>query len=585
MIYKTIFIILLSIVLQFIFNTINRPSYNKYFDNGKTVYDFLKHKNEQSLPPIDSEFLLQEYPKEHICETNYTWKHFDKEFKLSDFITFPPNTTPNMGYCLKIDKGTDEHDIKCTLENGGLKLLKVNETGNLGFFCYCEQPYKFINNYDDSNDCTLYAGCLNGIYNPETGHCDCMPHHNEYTNDELGIFNCRIQSKFKRGDLSNVIDNKFVDEKYLSLLEKNIQLPNPCTIDIKTGQLFKNAGQVTITSIKKPNGTIEEIAHCVVNDVRFVTINLNDDYLKNNGGKYANAIFQYTNKQEVNPNMYEVYFDYRKNELQNKSGYRLNYEDFLVKLPYLEEDSYNMFNIRGTKYDDFPVLPHVKYFDNRKVYVYNARTPTVEKIPCFTHIVFPAYFLKDPSMWRESRYYIGALGTFSGFGLWWEYYWNAQNSGTNHIDEMHLPAGDFGKADINDARVRKYRTRYPINGTGKNGTHVYNSLFSTGIYMNFQNNNIMYTKCISPHDIVLVNKFKEYLNPDWFKILANIHDVGEASMSKERQIVGTSKRFIWPENSFTFDTDEICTPSKIDSRVKETAEFELDIPEYTLDVN
>lgn len=573
MILKIILIIVISIVLQLIFVSIS-TSINKYEYNGKTVYDFLSHKNSNSGDDDNNPLTFVEYPIGTDCSAalnklGYTWKNLTTEHTVSEGVNIPANSNSNMGYCLKIEIGADEDDIPCTLTNGGTKLFKINERGNFGFFCYCQEPHKFVNNYVD-NDCTQYTGCKNGKYDPNTKRCECFTGYNEYQN-ELGVFNCRLITKYKNGSIQQYsLGREFIDDEYLEFLSStNIQLPNPCLMDIRTNKIFPDAGQIILDTVKN-------VAYCVSKDSRFIAVRVNDDYLKNNGGKYANAILQYTNvaipKGERVPEMYETTYKLNK---PIKRGVRLLYKEFLIKLPYLEKDSQNMLSAGGLLYDKFPILTNEKHFDTRKVYVYEGPKPINEEPQIGTFAVFCAYFL------NHEDYFVGMLATYNPYrrkGA--EHYYDTFNGGINHIPREHMPSGDLGKAKDDSPNVIIYRSFYPIFGT----TFIYDSIWSTGIYMTYTKDNLIYTKTISPHTELLVSKFKTYIDSDWNNIRENIKNICvKDAINYERQIIGNTRKHMWPENSFSYDLDAVCTPDKHTARIREdTDELSLLTPNYDL---
>ena len=129
--------------------------------------------------------------------------------------------------------------------------------------------------------------------------------------DEYGYPTCREQpfvektenpeyeSFFKNNSneesLLPVSDERIDKEFSVHFNNKNRLVPNPCAFDAFTGKPF-NTNQCYIDfSVSKSGRTY----FCNTNVAGIATMKYNDDYLSNNGGKYANACYSFLNNKAV----------------------------------------------------------------------------------------------------------------------------------------------------------------------------------------------------------------------------------------------------------------------------------------------
>lgn len=540
--FSIILTILCVLLFKLLFYLIE-DNLKKFSYNGKLIYNFLESgSNENNF----SEMTIEECNSK---ENDYMWKHFADNDNENNILK---NSSPELGYCLRFDSAKIE-DIVCNEDNGGVKILRRTNDGKFAYFCLCKKPHIYVND-PETGDCTHYNGCrTNGKM--MDGNCVCNDGYFKSTN-ELGVENCKPRSIFKDSNMLNILDRKFVDPNYLALIDETVNLPNPCNIDIVSGRLYENVGMIKTTD----DGSI---VYCDVQDPRFVTIQVNDDYLKGNGGKYANAIFKYSNASST-----EIIYETSK---FTKHGFRLKYNDFFYKLPYMELDSGNMGG-SGRDYEPFPRATENEFItnlalNNRKIYIYNAKTPEKIEPKIGSFVKFSLFFTIASVIEQTQRNYHGQLATINNNSTNTNVFWEPNYKRYKNIKDSSILF--TGRIDYHTNDVRRWVTSNPFNS----GSFNFYSNYSSGIYMTYKKQNDIFSKAISPHSKILVNRFKSYVDADYrskdaIKFDVNTHDQGTFLTDKH----------MWPEDSFTYDRSAICTPPLELCHIDPNGEFK--IPEY-----
>lgn len=83
----------------------------------------------------------------------------------------------------------------------------------------------------------------------------------------------------------HAIEPQFVKE---FTIPDNRKVPNPCSFDIFTTKIFRN-NECELTHIPD-----KSIYFCKSNNISVATVQIDDDYLRGNGGRWANGCFRYT---------------------------------------------------------------------------------------------------------------------------------------------------------------------------------------------------------------------------------------------------------------------------------------------------
>lgn len=281
----------------------------------------------------------------------------------------PKNENENEGYCLRL-AGTDAR--KCTERNGGKWLLSKLRDGHYAYVCHCTTPTVF-DRTSPYSDCTDFRGCMNGKLNENWSSldnmtCDCNDGYSPSKNGPMPI--CERNNIFKDSDSMGIaLPKDMVDPKYRG---REFTLPNPCLIDARTGNLAMSGGKLEYDASLK-------VAYCVSMSPSYATIAFDDDYLYGNGGRYANAIYSVsTVVDETMDKMYETHTKRKDGSLYPTFvGYAHKLENFIPKLPYLDDSSRNMGG-NGAQYE---YAAFIDYRENAKVYVYNAEIPSPTEMP------------------------------------------------------------------------------------------------------------------------------------------------------------------------------------------------------------
>lgn len=468
----------------------------------------------------------------------------------SNEIVIQPNSSPSMGYCLP----SDIISSSCTRKNGGKWILtSQNDDVNdeyivYRFECFCSTPQFFQNNIFDGNNCTTYVGCRNGyLANKDTWRsyedmrCTCPSLvYEERRGDINEPPTCIPLNIYRRKYLDNdtpfeILEQQYINPNYLKLFTSNVlNIPNPCTFDITTKTFIKNIGRVTFDKSRK-------IAYCESINSNYKTVVINDDYLIGNSGKYANALFRIrindvtkldSNKKVIktetnddsddNYNDYDVgimYEVYRKGtSRENIAGIRIPYSNFPLRLPYLENESYNMGNAYGRKYNLYPIIPkeRQKY---AMIYIFDANIPQykidvilgngIQYIPSFMSTSFDSY----------KRVYNGAIPCVNVTEI--PKYYNRRAFRIMYpippaiqYKEKLGTTGIMGSLYNVDTTSDNLTSGYGFHFAYKGRVEPYTSLF-TGTLFTFSMKNNIYTRPVSCGDLVLTTKYRRNYDKNW----------------------------------------------------------------------
>lgn len=260
--------------------------------------------------------------------------------KKSDAHIYSPNKHKNEGYCLNILNSN--HNAKraitenrknlhsCNPNTGERIVVKTSIHSNAyKIGCLCKHPDVITQTVPLYSDCDKPVACRDGQLNGPSWwnskikvdiikDLSCVNCPNDTISDRDSLTDrpiCRERTFAEK----NIDDSQYVYPKNFPLIPLNHQaiepdfvnkfshpqtryLPNPCGFDIFTMQPFhKNECSLASTS----DGTI---AFCKSNDINVVTVQLDDDYLRGNAGKWANGCFKFTeNNTNINYAIAEFY--------------------------------------------------------------------------------------------------------------------------------------------------------------------------------------------------------------------------------------------------------------------------------------
>lgn len=230
----------------------------------------------------------------------------------------PPSNSQDKGYIIPHE---DIGEFSCTPALGTAVLVIANYeklvngmSSSLQLFCHCKYPQLMTNvNGGIMTDCTQINACRNGgiLSVPKDddnkykdpllfGRCTCplsntVEYHDTDTGPECRFKTVRDLSVEEHSDLflgykktvPYILENKFIDPSFIGEFSSDVaqHLPNPCLYDYKTGKRIPTY-EVEIMLLK-------DIATCVILKLnsRYVSMITDTDYLKNNNGRYPNAVF------------------------------------------------------------------------------------------------------------------------------------------------------------------------------------------------------------------------------------------------------------------------------------------------------
>lgn len=345
-------ILLIIVLILYFFILTQNDADELYTDNGNRVKTYLNNSN---LPCLE---FTRCKVDEGCVHCNGKCIHFDEDTMVYDGSILEKNIDENDGYCM-FDLIDDRHNKKCTNKNGGKWLLTKTGADKYYFKCHCTSPL-FDNGVD--GDCSLFKGCIGGKLLPGNDFiCECPEGmiHKEVN----GTPTCQKMNYFKIKGKSDVdLDSKFLMEKYIGY-----NVPNPCIYDFLNKQYVPHAGEIVIEN---------EIAFCKVKDPQYTTVLFEDDYLLNNGGKYANGIVRISTSLPETGFMYETQTKNERGESTPLIGKRFKSNSIIPKLPYLDPNSGNL----GGTGQYFNFAAQISNFSYSYIYVYFAPEPTLRTI-------------------------------------------------------------------------------------------------------------------------------------------------------------------------------------------------------------
>lgn len=343
-------IIFLICAIVLLYCALIKTEVKLFSDNGRRVAPF---------KVINNDAPCHDYEK---CNLNTgciscvgTCAHFDEDVVTDDGRELARNN-PGEGYCMRnfID---DRGSRGCNNKHGGKWVLTRDESNSFYFKCYCTTPTIFDNGPD--GDCSLFKGCISGALIDNDGplndlHCTCPDDMMEKIVN--GLPTCVKKNYYQtRPSGDNDIDKKYVAPEY-----RKFNLPNPCMFDAFRKYYVPGAGQAVL---------VDGVAMCKVLDPKYTTVLFEDDYLLNNGGKYANGIARVSDADPDDGIMYE-------SRPVARVGKRYNSKDIIIPLPYLHENSGN----RGGTGRFYNFASKIQNYNRSKIYVYAAPEPKIETV-------------------------------------------------------------------------------------------------------------------------------------------------------------------------------------------------------------
>lgn len=371
----------------------NTTSIKLYQDNGNRVVDYINTDN--TLPCLE----FQKCKVDEGCK-NCSGKciHFSNDVLLEDGHLLEGSLDPNEGYCM-LNLIDDRSSKKCSGRNGGKWVLTTNDkkSGEFYFKCFCSIPHLYMNGED--GDCTLFRGCQGGSLDTDSDvmKCNCPDNMVEIKTSN-GVPTCVARNYFHTKEKDDVdLDPKFLNPKF-----SKFNLPNPCIYDFLNKKFIIGAGEIIIE---------DGVAFCRVLKANYTTVRFQDDYLLNNGGKYANGIVRISSQPPTPGYVYETRTKNENGDIEEKVGKRFQAMFLDFKLPYLDSNSGN----RGGTGPMYNFAAQLTKFENSYVYVYEARRPTQRSIldSESTIVTFrPTYIATGLNV--ANRTYMGTVPFMSG---------------------------------------------------------------------------------------------------------------------------------------------------------------------------
>jgi hypothetical protein len=274
----------------------------------------------------------------YCIEPNAKCIHYDTDVQIElengKFETWEANTSPNLGYCtsLLMKKSSkkqqspgdspvdDEVVLKPCNRNTGNRILVKSDPTAMGytFTCICKEPTLITQTLPLISDCDKPVGCQGGKLtganwqdaktyvdivndlecsecppgtvagrNPVTNHpvCEMISFVNDVSADDA------YPTGFK---FLNVTDEAIEPQFAEQFLNNgaNRRVPDPCSFDIITGTPFMHNECVLDSTLDK------KIFFCRTNTDTVATMQYEDDYLKGNGGTWANGCYKFTQNSD-----------------------------------------------------------------------------------------------------------------------------------------------------------------------------------------------------------------------------------------------------------------------------------------------
>lgn len=316
---------------------------NLYIDGvgGVVKIEGLKCSSIKSLCKTKSGTSLDYGSCVYCIEPNARCVHYDTDVQIETekgkFETWKANTSPDLGYCTSLlmersskkqsspsfseESPVDDKIIlnPCNRNTGNRILAKSDPKANgYTFTCICKEPTLIAQTIPLISDCDQPVGCQGGrltganwkdptIYvdivndlecvdcppgtvpgrNPNTGHpiCESVSFVNDESVDDV------YPSGFKFLNVTEeAIETKFAEQ--FPNKGKGRKVPDPCSFDIISGMPFLNNECTLDSTIDK------KIFFCRNNTDTVATMMYEDDYLKGNGGNWANACYRFTQSSD-----------------------------------------------------------------------------------------------------------------------------------------------------------------------------------------------------------------------------------------------------------------------------------------------
>lgn len=458
--------------------------------------------------------LISDFDCFECKETLSSCVHFEQDETIYDHDnnttvigTIKANANASEGYCLRLE---GKNKRTCTFKNGGRWIL-VERDNKYTYVCACLNPDTFSRT-TLHGDCTHFNKCRNGKISNNKWEiineiqCDC---NDNYIKDNKS--QCLKKNLFQHTTSPlpfKKLDRKYIDDRYSG---RDLNLPNPCTFNPAT----KTEYGPDIADIK----ILNDIAFCVAISPRYVTILFEDDYLRNNGGKYANGVVPISSADPENGIIYETHTRHRKSKKLYDNiftGRRYNFKHIDLYLPFLDLNSQNLGG-PGQRYIHAAFMTPDQR-ENSLVNVWEAPVPVPvpPQPPKFGNIItyVPTYASRFDASYRA---FYGIIPSVSVPLLSCSnYHIISLSKGFRKYPYLDNPIveSEFNPIDQKPPRTDEY-TMPMLCKDNKNQTivQVYSNIF-TGLITSYTYGEKFFTKPLSPgRDFV--NKYRLNLDPDW----------------------------------------------------------------------
>lgn len=456
-------------------------------------------------------------------------RHFDKNVTIEikgTLVKIPRNTKPDEGYCLAT--GEDLNQRKCSQKHGGKWIMTTNDNQTLlRFECFCSEQGFFVNS-PITGDCTVFVGCNNGTLKTHDwntlAEIDCNCHMNYVSN-----YDADGQSRDKKYAAAPqcveknifmwdkppfpVLESKYIDKFYMSALgekDTEVKLPNPCLLDLSTRTFIPGIGEIRLAEHKT---TKQMVAYCVSLDEAYTTVVINDDYLLNNGGQYANGLVKFVNdrnKLKPGETVYEFFRTKINQEDEPLEGRRIEYQALNnIQLPYLEKESANT----GGNGEMFTYAPRIPRDQAPKsyVYVFAAITPETVNIIIGEMLSYMPVYM--PTGIEATRRVFNGVIAFKPFAHDNYYYAVWPEVPPNKHSRYFGTTGIMGPERM-EGGERKFAEHFclPIKMNGEMNPY---SRLNTGTLLKYTIKNQIYNKPISANNDLLTQKYRRSYNKDY----------------------------------------------------------------------
>lgn len=457
-------------------------------------------------------------------ETLSTCIHFNENVNIYDsghknvVGVVTANSTADEGYCLRLE---DKEKRTCSFKNGGRWII-VERDDRYTYVCTCTNP-EIFSRTTLHGDCDHFNFCRNGkIANNDTWKtfddiiCDCDEDYKQIVkNNKSQCIRKNIFQRHKSHLPFTKLDKKYIDDAYVG---KNLNLPNPCTFNPATKTEFGPE----IASVHLLN----DIAFCVSTSPLHVTVLFEDDYLRNNGGRYANGVVEIAIGGPVEGTVYETHTKLPKsNKLYDNvfSGRRYSYRDITLNIPFLEETTNNLGG-PGQRYEYAESMTLTER-ERALVYVWDAPFPKSRLPENYGNIItfVPTYASRFNTDYRA---FYGTLPyTHVPLLTCDKYHIMALSKGFRKYPYLSNPLVESEYKPIDQKPPRTDDYTMPIlckNNHSKTIIQMYSKIF-TGLITTYYHEDRFHTKPLSP-GASIINKYRLHLDPNW----SSFKDTNEA---------------------------------------------------------